>query len=524
MKKFFLLLFCAGSFAAGAVQAASSDLIARIHFAGAERISADPNSRAFTNEFCSSEARALENQTLDKLARAPGAWFRSKITAGAGDGAERLRPLLDDLLRSEWVFEMRDTTNGSPEYALAIRLPGDRVKLWQENLQNVIRSWTKLPAQKIPGGWELKKHQPPNLLRTTYQGGWLVIGCGQNELPLTREKIQEVGGPVWAVKSPVNDNGWFSANVNWPRLAQLFPVLAKLNFPKTQLQVTGVNGNLQLNGKFDLAQPLSPLEKWRMPTNTVHQPFVSFTAARGFASRLEKESWAQPYEISPTPNQLFVWALPGIPFQTFFAIPVPEANNALGQLHEKLSAHMNWQSHFMAPFAMVMTNHEITWRGMPFIAPFVQAKHENSGDFLFSGFFPNTPRSKPLPPELFARLNEPNLVYYHWEITAERLPQLQNLLQLGLVLTRYKQLPADSPGQKWISHIGPTLGNTVTEVFQTAPDELTFSRKAPGGLTAMELFAFASWLEATNFPGCDLRLPPPHFRNRKPAVPPSGKP
>src|SRR5450432_1999016 len=146
MKKFFLLLICAGAFAAESVQAASSDLIARIHFAGAERISADPNSRAFTNEFCSSEARALESQTLDKLARAPGAWFRSKITAGAGDGAEQLRPLLDDLLRSEWVFEMRDTTNGSPEYALAISLPGERVKLWQENLQNVLRSWTKLPA------------------------------------------------------------------------------------------------------------------------------------------------------------------------------------------------------------------------------------------------------------------------------------------------------------------------------------------------------------------------------------------
>jgi len=50
---------------------------------------------------------------------------------------------------------------------------------------------------------------------------------------------------------------------------------------------------------------------------------------------------------------------------------------------------------------------------------------------------------------------------------------------------------------------------------------LAFSRKAPGGLTALELFAFASWLEATNFPGCDLRAPPIHLRikSRKLTVP-----
>ena len=46
------------------------------------------------------------------------------------------------------------------------------------------------------------------------------------------------------------------------------------------------------------------------------------------------------------------------------------------------------------------------------------------------------------------------------------------------------------------------LGNTVTEITQTAPNEWTFKRKAPGGLTALELVALANWLEATNFPCC----------------------
>jgi hypothetical protein len=122
---------------------------------------------------------------------------------------------------------------------------------------------------------------------------------------------------------------------------------------------------------------------------------------------------------------------------------------------------------------------------------------------------------------LFTQLATPNLVFYHWEITAERLPEIQNVGQLGFVLTRHQQLDPNSAAGKWFARIGPTLGNTVTKITETTPEELNFSRKAPGGLTAIELFGFASWLEATNFPGFDLRLQPSHFKNRKVAAPPA---
>ena len=140
---------------------------------------------------------------------------------------------------------------------------------------------------------------------------------------------------------------------------------------------------------------------------------------------------------------------------------------------------------------------------------------------MFAGVFPNGPKTKPLPPELFTQLGQTNLVYYHWEITAERLKLLPQLSQLALMVTRHRQLDAQSAAGKWLDRVGPTLGNTVTEVTQTAPNELTFMRKAPGGLTAVELTALANWLEATNFPGCDLRLPPLNtqvVRTRKPPV------
>ena len=186
-------------------------------------ISADPNSAAFTNEFCSAEAKALENQTLDKLSRAPGEWFKSKLAPGAGDGAAQLRPLLDDFLKSEWLFEIRDATNGSPEYALAIRLNPERAQLWSNNLAAVLQNWTGIGiSQDKSGGWELKKHEAPNLFRWAQGGGWVVIGCGQNELPLNKELFRSMS----AFGLSRNQDDWLSVDANWPRLAQIFPALA----------------------------------------------------------------------------------------------------------------------------------------------------------------------------------------------------------------------------------------------------------------------------------------------------------
>jgi hypothetical protein len=503
------LLFAMLVLAVAAKSSAQMDLTARIHFAGAEQISADTNRLAFTNLFCSAEARALESQTLDKLSRAPGAWFKSKLAPGTGDGAAQLRPLLDDLLKSEWLFEMRDMPDGSPEYALAIRLNDERAQLWNTNLAAVLQSWTGIGiAQDKSSHWELKKHQPPNLFQFSRSGDWVIIDCGQDKLSL-REGIL---GSFIATGLPAKETNWLSADLNWPRLAQIFPALAEFDFPKIQMQVAGRDGNLRLAGKLTLAQPLPPLEKWRVPANTIRQPFDSFTAARGIALWLQKQDWAQPFLIQPPPDQIFIWALPQIPFQTFAAAPVPDANAALAQLDRHLSAHTNWQGRFFMPLTITMTNREISFGDVPFISPFVQAVSGPAGDFLFGGFFPNLPKSPPLPPELIAHLNQPNLVFYHWEITAGRLKELPQMSQLVLLITRHEQLDGQSAAAKWLDRVGPALGSSVTEVTQTAPNELVFKRTAPGGLTAIELLAFANWLEAPQFPAFDLRLPPPRVR------------
>ena len=507
MNKFLAISFCAVTAVAAAAKAPPPpDFIAQIHFAGAEQIFANTNSAALTNYFCSAEAQALREQTLNKLSHFPYSWFKSRLAAGTDDGADQLRPLLDDLLRSEWFLEIRDITNGVPETALAIRLNTARAQLWQDNLAEVLQSWTHLPAVKTTNGWLLKKDLPPNLFRVGRRGGWVVIDCGQDELSLG----DEIPGPFSKTRVAAAETNWLTADLDWPRLARWFPPLNQFDFPKMEMQINGRDGGLWSNGRFTLAQPLPPPEKWRMPASVIHQPLVSFTAVRGIGPWLERQSRARPFVIQPPPGEFFIWALPQIPFQTFAAAPVPEATAALTQLHAKLSALLinDSQNIFLPSIKEEMTNGQISWPGLPFIAPFVRTLHEPAGDFLFGGLFPNTPGSGALPPELFRQLDAPNLVYYHWEITAGRLKELQQLTQLVLPMTQHRQLDANSAAGQWLNHVGPMPGSSITEVIQTAPDELTFTRKTPGGLTAVELVALANWLEMTNFPVCGFHLPP----------------
>jgi hypothetical protein len=347
------------------------------------------------------------------------------------------------------------------------------------------------------------------------------MDCGQNQLSLENEILE----PFVKTRIVVVETNWLTADLNWPRLARIFPSLKEFDFPKIQMQVVGRDGNFQLTGKLALAQPLPPLENWRLPASTIHQPLVSFTAVRGAGPWLARQPWMQPLEIQPQPDQLFIWALARLPFQTFAAEPVPDAKAALAQLHQRLSTDISWREHLIGPFPLVMTNNEISLHGLPFITPNVEAVSEPAGDFLVGGFFPNPGRSKPLPPELFAPLSRSNLVYYHWEITPERLNELPQMSQLALMLTRHRQLNGQSVAAKWLDRAGPALGSTVTEVMQTAPNELAFKRTAPGGLTAIELLLFANWLEAPQFPALDLRLPPPRVRPgmrpvNLPAMPP----
>ena len=490
MKKIFSIF--TALLVAAAVRAAlpAPDLIARIHFAGAQKFAATPGAAFFNNEFSSAEALALRQQTADKLAPWLAGWLQ-KNSGAPGAGGAALRPLLDDLQTSEWFLDAHNV-GGKPSGVFAVKLEPARLQLWRASLQS-------LPFE------------------VSDSRGWLFCLFGNSV------------GKLGDLQPPAPITGVLDLDINWPCLAQWYPKLKELGLPETQFAVTAAaDNNFHINGKFFFPENLAlKLDPWRVPTNIVHQPFVSFTAVRGFAAWLQSQPWASACNISPEPNELFTWALPQSPFQTFAAVLVPDAADALTQLYARLQpalASANAAGAFFRPLTMTRTNTEIHFAGTPFIAPFIRAVNDASGQFLMAGVFPNTARSKPLPPELFARLAQPNLLFYHWEITAvrmgDRFDQLPQFTQLVLMLTSHRQLGGESAGMKWLRKFTPALGNTVTEIFSTGPAEMSFTRTAPGGLTAAEILALASWLEAPDFPGCNLKIQRPAKRlHPVPAVP-----
>jgi hypothetical protein len=479
---------------------AQTDLIARIHFLGGDRIAADTNSPAFTNEFCSPEARAFESQILDKLSALPTAWFQAKLPVGTIDGPAQLRPLLDDFLKTEWCFEIRDATNGSPEYALAIRLDDGRAQLWSKNLRTLLESWTKISTQNTPEGWMLKKDLPPNLFEFSRKGDWVVLDCGQNELPLGPELIGSV------LKS--TEANWLTVNLDWPRLAQIYPALQTFDCPRFRFQMTGEGGNLHFDGQLNLAQPLPGLPDWQIPTNVIHGTFVSFTAGRGMGPWLQRQSWFEPFQLQPQPEQFFTWALPQNPFGTFTAEPVPDATAALVRLGQDFDADTDWHRLFILPVKTTVADDKLFFGGIPFMVPSIQADRETNGAFLVGGFFPVPPGEGIIPDDLQKELNLPNLVYYHWEVTRDRLEELPRLSQLLLLITHHQQLGKKTPGAVWLNQIQPLLGASVTAAAKSGPQSVSFVRSAPVGLNAIELFLLVDWLESPTFPSLELPKAP----------------
>ena len=465
-----------------AAQAAPSqpDLLVRAYFAGAPKIAAAPNANAFTNEFTSPEALALRGELATKLS----AWLAGSLAANPNQpipgGAAKLRPLFDDLQQAEFLLEIHATVGG-PETAIAIKLPAARTQLWQANLKSFFAKST-----------------------FTTSAGWLVFDSDPSPLNLGEKVTKDLD------HLPTD---WFTLDINWLRLAQWHPQFKDLGLPETQFAVSPVGSELKVMGKFSFPDKLAlKLDPWTIPTNTIHAPFDSFTAVRGFSTWLQAQRWASAFQLSPSPNELFVWALPGAVFPTYAAVPVPNSATAISQTEQHWQAALDEaraKNELMTSINAELNNNQIEIKGVPFASVRAQALSEPNGQFLMAELFPNPPSGLPLPQGLLNRLNTKNLVYYHWETTTNRVPQLLQITQLGLWLSNHQQLDGKSVAYKWLRKASSVNGASETGLTQSGPAEFTLLRQGPGLFTAFELFALANWFESPKFPGFELTSTPP---------------
>ena len=500
MKHFLTILLTGLLFLSAFAARAADRPLLQIHFAGAQKIGADPQSAAVGPVFNCPEAKALTAQTLDKLARFPRVWLKDYLPSGADNGTGLLRPLFDDLLVSEWYLSAQDAGHAKPDFALAIQPGAGRDRLWLQNLSTLVSNWLQTRPQTVAGVLTWPIPGSTAVVRLEQSQGWTFLSVGQNASPLNRQMLGQGQSP------------WLSVDADWQQISKRWPDLGFSDLPVTHLEVKGHDKDLVVTVRAMFAEPvITSLPAWQIPEKLIRSQFVSFTAVRGFAPWLQKQAWYQPYAIDPAPDQAFVWAAPKAPFQTFAALAVPSASSAMAQYSNRLQTgfqSLNASNYFITKINPVPAPDQLQLSSLPpFVAPFLKPWQEAAGQFIYAGLFTGGGRPVPFPPGLRTQLVQPNLALFHWEITAERLPEFLQVSQFSLAVTKHRQLGANSAALKWINRIGPTLGNSITVVTAARPNELLLTRTAPAGLTAAELYALADWLEAPDFPGCDLKMP-----------------
>lgn len=513
------------------------DLMARVHFAGTAQLATDANAGKLNEIAALPESRDLREQTLQKLATTPFRYLKSKVAKQTDDCALLIRPLAEDLIASESYIEMSGPTNPAPDFMLAVRLTNERAAVWRKNLATILTTWTSLPVKEIQAegfkGWELKKHEWPNLVRFFRAGDWVVFGWGENELPLQPgllRRIKDKGRPVDAF-----NGAWLDAWVDWSTLASRLPLSLPVKLPQTQLVAENRKDSSRPEGYvreqmvMKFPEPLGlTLDPWRIPTETIHNStndgLSSFTAIRGISRWLGQLQSVKELNAKPLPNQMFIWAMSQIPFETSFALPAPDATNYLKNMEPKLVSLINSNPGSMSigTEAEWTTNDEIVVRGNPFFGPHLGAVRESAGDFLVGGIFPKLPREGSMPPELVNEImSRTNLVCYDWEITELRLAQWRALSQLSLIMANKPITTTNTPAQRWIDAVKAKLGNCGTVITLTAPNELTLVRNSPIGLTGVEITWLAYWLDAPGFPldttYYDESHPPPDAIGKKPS-------
>ena len=525
-----LLLLASGLTGQQLSAAPAAEILARVHWLGMNRIGADTNSARFMSVWRLPQTAALAAQTLDKFSRWPG--------HGATNAAGRLlRPLLDDLVSSESCLEIRapansqpsalgpqpSTLNPQPSFALALRLPADRARLWQTNLAAALETLTGVRPVPASHGWVLPQSNAVERIEFSRAGEWTLVGLG----PDTHDLLSEFAARIARDRAPSATNVWLEADLDPSRLAASISFSAsdgeKVAKPdevsadrrgevglKTistlnhlHLTATGEDGHVVTRGTLNFSRPLDlPLPPWTIPTNYIHQPLTSFTAVRGLAPWLAAMPAWQRLGLAPPPDQAYVWAPPGAPFQTYFAAPLPAAGNQLRQLAGRLVQNANpWLSTNGEGFIQWQTNPPgLVWIGALILSPNLKPVIVNQQDYVLGGLAPFAEGNPNPPPAeiLRAVLGATNLVYYQTEQTGCRIEDDLFITQLFRVIFHKPQLPHAAVW--WLKHLEPMLGDSTTLVTQTGPEQLTFTRNSTAGFTALELNLLADWLESPQFP------------------------
>jgi hypothetical protein len=468
---------------------------------------------------------ALRRQLATNFSHALRKAWEKDLPAGVPDGADLLRPLIGDLLSAESYGEVRGPM-GRTETTLAVQLTDERAAAWSTNLWQLAALWKQSAPQTANHdggtGWGLKRASAPNRFEFLRVGQWVVLGLGPEKLTHASALVQQVkstGRPA-----PKAGTELLEVRADAPGLSAWIPLFGKLGLPPFQLTLRGRGEYVMTEAKLTYAKPLAwKYEPWLIPTNLIGDyplPLTSFTVARGVAPLIQQIPFLADLGLPKVPNQFTLWANPSAidperdQCRLNFALPCPNVDGAMRQVGLKLPIFVEKNlGQYLGDFYYVSNKHLAYWT-LPFIQPHVRAVTNGTVQFLQGGLFQLPARQSNAPPALFAQLGtRTNLLYYDYEVTHQRLHHGNQLYQILHMASRRHLQGTNSPAKLWTTAVMDELrggskapSEAVTEVTQTAPNELTLVRKSHLGFTGFELASFAAFMDSPGFP---FRYEPP---------------
>jgi hypothetical protein len=478
--------------------APSTENLVRVHWLGLKQVGTDTNAAQLMKVWQLPSTAALVAQTLDKLSRWPG---HGETNAAS----TQFRPLLDDLIASEFYLELRVPTNSQfairdAQLCLALRLPADHAQLWQTNLAAA--------SAALAGSCRCE---------CSRSGDWTLVGVGLDKPVALTDFAARLSLPR---RSAIHD--WLEADFSIlptggdgrDEAGQIWSLVTRhSSLSQIHLTLSGESGGVHTSGTLDFSRPLDmPLTPWEIPTNFIHAPLASFTAVRGIAPWLTALNAWQRLQLAPPPDQAYVWAQSGTPYQTYFAAPLPSASNQMAHLAARLVQNVNpWLAANADGHFQWHTNPPgIVWHGVVILSPFLNPVLVNQHDWLLGGVFSMSEGYTSLPPsETFrAVFGTPDLIYYQAEHAGQRVDQDLFITQLFRVI--FQKATLSTAVNIWLNSIEPLLGYSTTSVTRTSAQQLAFARNSSIGLTALELNLLADWLDSPQFPrSLDTFLAPP---------------
>jgi hypothetical protein len=273
-----------------------------------------------------------------------------------------------------------------------------------------------------------------------------------------------------------------------------------------------------------------------LPTNLVREPLLSFATGQNVEPFLKSDETLSRFCTNPLSDQFYFWSMGEMAFQNYVAWPVNDPSNTMMTLSAQAIDALNPKLQKLdgTELTWLPKTSQLVWSKLQLIAPIVLPAPKQDGQFLLAGLFPLTPGKAPAPKALWKQLEgQTNLVYYDWELTGPRVRHLLTVTQVLPILQMLGVGPGEplvagassakpgadalaAPGvqsrlnvqEQWLLGLAPFLGNTVTEVTKTGPNELTVLRNSPFVFSSLELVLLSHWLNDTPAGPLDWSLLP----------------